>query len=119
MFLLLMPSLPIKPATVNYCNYESELRAPLPHSPLLPRRCAEALRELVVLLQRRLVSAPVKPEQGIGCGGGLGTHDRGDVREIARFILDNWAGKSQPMATPPVELIKWCVKYMLGIISTK
>lgn len=34
MFLLLMPSLPIKSATVNYCNYESELSV-CPPSPLL------------------------------------------------------------------------------------
>lgn len=65
------------------------------------------------------VSAPVKPYEGIRCGGGLGTHDRGEVGEIAWFISDIWTSESRPMAMPPVELIKWCVEYMLGIISTK
>lgn len=98
MFLLLMPSLPIKLATVNYCNYERELSAlhPPTHThpqPTPPTTVCGDATGAIVLLQLRLVSAPLKPWQGSGCEGGLGTHDRVDARETALFILDNWESK--------------------------
>lgn len=100
MFLLLMPSLPIKSATVNYCNYESELPAlPLPPTASSPV-CGDAA-VAVVLLQWLCCVASVTPWQGIGCGWGLCTHDRGDMREIAQFILDNWASTANGHASSP------------------
>lgn len=94
MFLLLMPSLPIKSATVNYCNYETELSVcppnPPPLKPLPPWR-VETLRELVCCFTGASSLLRWSSSRELDEGGAhLGAHDRGDVREIARFMPGNW-----------------------------
>lgn len=106
MLVLLMSSLPIKSATVNYCNYEGEL----PSNPSF-----DAARE-VALLQWPLESAPLVSWQPPGCRV-RPAHDSGDVGGIVRFILDNWASQSRLMSTIPFEIIKHCAKSVLGLIS--
>lgn len=101
MFLLLMPSLPIKSATVNYCNYESELPAIAPPPPWLPPcRCAETLRELLCCFSGALSLLQWSPSRELDAEGYL-VHMTAVTWE--RLHSSSWiTGQAQPMATPPV-----------------